>query len=146
MKLAEIFKNKVKKVQAPGLSNAPAKAAEKQRPANLSQPIVISPVQQQCQARSQTMIKTGDTTNAPLLPRVVIPMMSRSAPPRVPTRSQNLSRRNLLQDNFWDMESANMAIVLSTHHCSQQHCTNAFFHPVTGKQMEYTALVKNPNL
>jgi predicted RNase H-like nuclease len=36
-KLAEIFKNKFQKVQAPGLSNAPAKAAENKKPAVLSQ-------------------------------------------------------------------------------------------------------------
>jgi hypothetical protein len=44
-KLAEIFKNKFQKVQAPGLSNAPAKAAENKRPADLSHPILTSPVQ-----------------------------------------------------------------------------------------------------
>jgi hypothetical protein len=38
-KLAEFFKNKFQKVQAPGLSNAPAKAAENKKPAVLSQPI-----------------------------------------------------------------------------------------------------------
>jgi hypothetical protein len=38
-KLAEIFKNKFQKAQAPGLSNAPAKAAEnkKKRPTFLNQ-------------------------------------------------------------------------------------------------------------
>jgi hypothetical protein len=44
------------------------------------------------------------------------------------------------------MESANMAIALGDHHWSQQHCANAVFHPVTGKEMEYTALMKDPNL
>jgi hypothetical protein len=44
------------------------------------------------------------------------------------------------------MESANMAISLGTHHCSQQHCGNAVVHPVTGKEMEYTAFMKDPNL
>jgi hypothetical protein len=102
-KLAYIFKNKFKKVQAPGLSNAPAKAAENKRPADLSQPILTSPVQQQYQTISKTIINTGYTTNAPLLPRVVTPMTGRAAPPRVPARSQNLSAQNLSQDDFWDM-------------------------------------------
>jgi hypothetical protein len=115
-KLAEIFKNKFQKVQAPGLSNVPAKDAEKKIPADLSHPILISPVHQHCQTRSQTIINTEDTTNTPLLPRVVTPMTGRAAPPRVPTRSQNLSPRNLLQDDFWDMQTANMAIALGTHH------------------------------
>jgi hypothetical protein len=145
-KLAEIFKNKFQKVQAPGLSNAPAKAAENKRPAVLTQPLLTSPMQQQYQARSQTIINTGDTTTAPLLPRVVTPMTGRDAPPRVPMRSQNLSPRNLSQNVFLDMESANMEISYGTHHWSQQHCANAVVHPITGKEMEHTALIKDPNL
>jgi hypothetical protein len=88
-KLAEIFKNKFQKVQAPGLSNAPAKAAENKRPAVLFEPILNSPMQQQYPTRSQTIINTGDSTTTSLLPRVVTPMTGRAAPPRVPTRSQN---------------------------------------------------------
>jgi hypothetical protein len=61
-------------------------------------------------------------------------------------RSQNLSPRNMLQDDFWDMESVNMAIALGTHHWSQDYSANSVVHPVTGKEMEYTALMKDPNL
>jgi hypothetical protein len=61
-------------------------------------------------------------------------------------RSQNLSPRNLSQNDFWDMETANMAIALGNHHWSQQYHANAVVHPVTGKEMEYTALVKDPSL
>jgi hypothetical protein len=39
-----------------------------------------------------------------------------------------------------------MAIALGTHHWSPQHCVNEVVHPVTGKEMEYTALMKDPNL
>jgi hypothetical protein len=39
-----------------------------------------------------------------------------------------------------------MVIALGNHHWSQQHCENAVVHPVTGKEMEYTALMKDPNL
>jgi hypothetical protein len=124
-KLADIFKNKFQKVQAPELSNAPAKAAENKRPAVLSQPILTSPMQQQYQKISQTTINTGYTTTTPLLLRVVIPVTGWVAPPRVPTRSQNLSPRNLSEDDFWGMESANMVIALGTRHCSQQHFVNA---------------------
>jgi hypothetical protein len=120
-KLAEIFKNNFQKLQTPGLSNAPAKAAETKIPANLSHPILASPAHQKCQTRSQTIINAKDTTNTPLLPRVVTPMTGRLAPPRVPMRSQNLPPRNLSQDDFWDMESANMEIALGKHHWSQQH-------------------------
>jgi hypothetical protein len=145
-KLAEIFKNKFQKVQTPGLSNAPAKAAEKKIPAKFSHQILASPVHHHCQTRSQMIINAKDTTNAPLLPRVVTPMTGRLAPPRVPMRSQNLSHINLSQDAFWDMETANMEIFLGTHHWSQQHYANAVVHPVTGKEMEYTALMKGPSL
>jgi hypothetical protein len=44
-KLAEIFKNKFQKVQTPRLSNAPAKTAENKIPADLSHPILTSPLQ-----------------------------------------------------------------------------------------------------
>jgi hypothetical protein len=145
-KLAEIFKNKFQKVQTPGLSNAPAMAAENKIQANLSHKILASPVHQQCQTISQTTINARDTTNAPLLPRVVTPMTGRSAPPRVPMRSQNLSPRDLSQDDFWDMETANMAIALGNHYWSQQHCANVVVHLVTGKEMEYTALMKDLSL
>jgi hypothetical protein len=100
-KLAEIFKNNFQKVKAPELSNAPVKAVGNKRPAVLDQPIQTSPMQQQYQTRSQTTINTGDTTTMSLLPRVATPLTGRAAPPRVPTRSQNLSPRNLSQDDFW---------------------------------------------
>jgi hypothetical protein len=60
--------------------------------------------------------------------------------------SQNLSPRNLSQDDFRDTETANMEIALGNHHWSQQHCANAVVNPVTGKEMEYTALMKDPSL
>jgi hypothetical protein len=97
------------------------------------------------QKRSQTTIHAQDITNAPLLPRVVTPMMSRPATPRVLIRSQNISPRNLSQDDFCGMDTANMAIALGNHHCSQQHQANAVVHPITGKEMEYMALMKDPS-
>jgi hypothetical protein len=39
-----------------------------------------------------------------------------------------------------------MAIALGNHHWSQQHQANAVVHPVTGKEMEYMALMKDPRL
>jgi hypothetical protein len=131
--LAEILKTKFQKVQTQGLPNVPATASEHTIPANLSHTILASPVHQQRQTISQTIIDTKDTTNAPLLPRVVTPMTIRSAPPRVPMRSQNLSPINLSQDDFWDMETANMAIAFVNHQWSQQHHANAVVHLVTGK-------------
>jgi hypothetical protein len=39
-----------------------------------------------------------------------------------------------------------MAIALGDNHWSQQHLANAVIHPDTGKEMEYTALMKDPQL
>jgi hypothetical protein len=98
------------------------------------------------QTRSQTTIYAQDIANAPLLTRVVTPVTRTSSPPRVPTRTENLSPRNLSQYAFYDMDTSHMAIALGNHHWSQQHQANAVVHPVTGKEMEYTALMKDPPL
>jgi hypothetical protein len=44
------------------------------------------------------------------------------------------------------MDTAHMAIALGYNHWSQQHQANAVIHPVTGKEMEYMALMKDPRL
>jgi hypothetical protein len=44
------------------------------------------------------------------------------------------------------MDTAHMAISLWNHHWSQQHQDNAVAHPVTGKEMEYMELMKDPRL
>jgi hypothetical protein len=142
--LAEILKNKFQKVKSPELSNAPIKAAENKRPAVMAKPILTSPMQNKHQTRSKKTINTEGATNTPLLPRVITPMTGQAAPPRVPKLSQNLSPRNLSQDDFWNMETANIAVALGPNHWYQQHFSNAVVHPVTGKQMEYMALMKDP--
>jgi hypothetical protein len=48
-------------------------------------------------------------------------------------RSQNLSPRNLSQDEFFNMETDKMAIALENHHLSQQHHANVVVHQVTEK-------------
>jgi hypothetical protein len=98
--LAEIFKNKFQKVHIPELPNAPAKAAQRTFPAESSNPILASPMPPQLQTRSHTTIHAQDITNAPSLPRVVIPMTSRPAPPRVPMRSQHLYPGTCPKTNF----------------------------------------------
>jgi hypothetical protein len=143
--LAEMFKNKFQKVQIPGLPTAPAKVAERKLPAESSNPILASPMPPQRQTRSQKD-HAQHITNAPLLPRVVTPMRSQPAPPRVPRRSQNLSSRKLFQDDFCGMDTSHMAIALRNRHWSQQHQSNAVVHPITGKEMEYMALMKDPRL
>jgi hypothetical protein len=44
------------------------------------------------------------------------------------------------------MDTAHMAISLGNNHCSQQHHANEVIHPVTGKEMEYMALLKDLRL
>jgi hypothetical protein len=112
--LAEIFKNKFQKLKSLELSHSPIKATENKRPHVLTQPILSSPQQHKYQTRSQTTINTGNASNTPLLPRVITPMTGQAASLRVPTRSQNLSPRNLSQNDFWSMGTANMAIALVT--------------------------------
>jgi hypothetical protein len=144
--LAEIFKLKLQKVHTPALPAAPPKVTQCTCLAESSNPIFASPMPPPHQTISQTTIHARDITNAPLLPRVVTPMMSQPSPPRVPTRSQSLSPRNFSQDDFCGMDTAHMAIALGNHHWSQQHQANAVVHPITGKEMEYMALMKDPRL
>jgi hypothetical protein len=143
--LAEIFKLKLQKVHTPTLPAAPPKVTQRTYLAESSNPILASPMPPSHQTRSQTIIHAQDT-NAPLLPRVVTPMTHHPLPPRVTTRSQSLSPRNLSQDNLCGMDTAHMASSLGNHHGSQQHQANAVIHPITRKEMECMALMKDPRL
>jgi hypothetical protein len=44
------------------------------------------------------------------------------------------------------MDTAHMAIVFGDNHWSQQRQANAIIHPITGKEMEYMALMKDSRL
>jgi hypothetical protein len=109
-------------------------------------PILGSPMPPPRQTRSQKTIHARDITTAPLLPRVATPSTLNPSPPRVPTRSRNLSPRNLFQDEFCGMDTSHMAIALGNNHWSQHHLAKAVIHPITGKEMEYMALMKDPRL
>jgi hypothetical protein len=98
------------------------------------------------QTRSQTTIHTQDIPSVPLPPRVVIPRTLHPSPPRVPSRSQRFSPQNLSQDGFCGMDTSHMAISLGDNDRSRKHQANAVIHPVTGKEMEYPALMKDPRL
>jgi hypothetical protein len=144
--LAEILKLKFQKVHIPTLPAPPAKVTQRACLAESSNTILASTMPPLRQTRSQTTIYARDMTNALLLPRVVTPMTSQPSSPRVPRRSQNLSPRNLSQDDFCGMDTAHMAIALGNNHWSQVHQANAVVHPITGKEMEYMALMKDPRL
>jgi hypothetical protein len=53
---------------------------------------------------------------------------------------------NLSQDYFWNMETSNQAITLGANHWKNQKFAHAVVHPMTGKQMEYMALMEDPDL
>jgi hypothetical protein len=138
--LEKIFKLKLQKVQTPALPAASPKVALLPCLAESSNLILASPMPLPRQMRSQTTIHTRDIANAPLLPRLVTPVTRTSSPRRVPTRSHNLSPRNLSQDAFYGMDTAHMAIALGNHQA------NTVVHPVTEKEMEYMALMKDSRL
>jgi hypothetical protein len=142
--LAKIFKLKLRQPPPPTLQAAPPTVKLHTGFAESSNPILASPMPPPRQTRSQTTIHARDIINVPLLPRVVTPITRNPSPPRVPTRSRNLSPHNLSQDNFCDMDTAHMAIVLGNNHWSQQHLANAVIHPITRREMEYMALMKDP--
>jgi hypothetical protein len=142
--LATIFKLKLRQTPTPTLPAAPPAVKQRTCLAKSSNPILASPRPLPRQTRSQTTIHTQGMINAPLLPRVPTPRTLNPSPPRVPTLSQNLSPRNLSQSDFCGMDTAHMAIALGNNHWSQQHLENAIINPVTGKEMEYMALMKDP--
>jgi hypothetical protein len=98
--LAAIFKLKLRQTPPPTLTAAPPTVKQLTCLAESSNPILASPMPLPHHTRSQTTIHTQDISNAPLLPRVVTPRTLNPSPPRVPTRSQNLSPRNLSQNDF----------------------------------------------
>jgi hypothetical protein len=63
-----------------------------------------------------------------------------------PLAPRRLSPRNLSQDDFCGMSTSHMAIALGNNHWSQRHHANTVIHPITGKEMEYLALMKDPLL
>jgi hypothetical protein len=144
--MAKIFKLKLRQTPPLALPAAPPTVKLRTCLAKSSHPILASPMPPPRQTRSQTTIHTQGITNAPLLPRVVTPMTRNPSPPRAPTRSRNLSPHNLSQDDFCGMDTAHMAIALGNNHWSQQHLANSVIHPVTGKEMEYMALMQDPRL
>jgi hypothetical protein len=144
--LATIFKLKLRQTPPPTLPAALPTVKQRTCLAESSNPLLASPMPLLRQTRSQTTIHAQDITNAPLLPRVVTPKNSNPSPPRVPTRSQNLSPRNLSQNDLCGMYTSHMAIALGNNHWSQHHLANAIIHPVTGREMEYMALMKDPRL
>jgi hypothetical protein len=144
--LAAIFKLKLRQPFFTGTHAAPTTIVQRRNLAPTSNQILNLSMPISRQTRPQKTIHTQNIPNVPLPPRVVTPRSISQPPPRVPTGSQRLSPRNLSQDDFCGMDSSQMAISLGHTHWSQRHHANAVIHPVTGKEMEYSALMKDPRL
>jgi hypothetical protein len=142
--LAEIFKLKIEKSYIPKIPAPPAKVTQRSCLDESSNPMLTSPMPPTRQTISQATVHAGDITNARSLPRVVTTMMSQPSPPRVPRRSQNIAPRTFSQDDFCFMDTAHMSIALGNHHWYKVYQSNAVAHPITGKEMEYMALMKDP--
>jgi hypothetical protein len=144
--LAAIFKLKIQQAPSPVTQASPVTII--QRPNLIPFPALISasPMLTKRQTRSQTTIHTPAIPDRPLPPRVVSPPTLHHSPPRVPNGSLELTPRNLSQDDFCEMDTAHMAIALGHNHWSQRHHANAVIYPITGKEMEYWALMKNSRL
>jgi hypothetical protein len=146
MNLAAIFKLKLQQAPFPATQASPATLVQRPSLIPSTNQILNSPMPLRRQTISQTTIHTQDIPNVPSPPRVVTPRTIRLSPLRVPSGSWRLSPRNLSQDDFCGMDSSHMAIALGNSHWSQRHQDNAVIHPVTGKEMEYSALMKDPRL
>jgi hypothetical protein len=142
--LAAIFKLKLQQSPSPAPQAAPPMVFPHPSIAPSSNQILNSLRNIARQMRSQMTIHTQDIPNVPLSPRVIIPRTLRQSPPRVPYRSQSLSPRNFSKDYFCSMDSAHMAIALGQNHWSKHHQSNTVIHPVSGKEMDYLALTKDP--
>jgi hypothetical protein len=131
--LAAIFK--LKSHQAPSLVTQASPVTVVPHPIIIPLPthILNSPMPSRRQTISQTTIHTPDTPD-------------RHSPPRMPTGSRQLAPRNLSQDDFCGMDTAHMTIALGKNHWSQWHHANAVIHPVPSREMEYSALMRDPRL
>jgi hypothetical protein len=96
--------------------------------------------------RSETTIHTQDIPNVQLSPRMVTPRTLGPSPTRLPTCSQRLSPHNLSQYDLCGMDTAHMNIALGDNHWYRQNLANAVINPITGKEIKYMAIMKDPLL
>jgi hypothetical protein len=60
--------------------------------------------------------------------------------------SPQLDKKDLCGVDTAHMDTTHVAIALRNHHWSQQLQANAVIHPITGKEMEYMALMNDPRI
>jgi hypothetical protein len=142
--LAEIFTRKFKKVDAQNIQTAPQDAAATKQQNSQPQPKITSPTKKNHQQPAQTNVNQA-FENVQQPPRVVAPATRPAAPPRVQARTRQLSPRNFYRD-FLDIGGANCAIVFGKNHWTTTTMMNAVTYPVTGKEMQYKDLLRDPYL
>jgi hypothetical protein len=104
----------------------------------------MSPIKKNHQQASQTNTNQA-LENVQHHRRVVTPAPRPAAPPRVQARTHQLFPRNLSWD-FLDIGGASCAIAFGKNHWTMTPMMNSVIHPVTGKEMQYTDLMKDPDL
>jgi hypothetical protein len=92
--LAEIFTKKFKKADAHNIQPAPQKYLAIKEPTPKAQPIINSPIKRNYRTRSQTKVRQA-LENVQEPPWVITPATRSATPLRVPTRTRQLSPRNL---------------------------------------------------
>jgi hypothetical protein len=142
--LSEIFTRKLKKPEANNVPPSQQKTVSNKLQDSELQPVITSPIRHNNQSRTETNAnQTFENVQQP--PRVVTPATRRAAPPRVQARPHQLSPRNLYQD-LLDLRGANCAIAFGEYHWTKTQMMNSVIHPITGKEMQYKDLVKDPDL
>jgi hypothetical protein len=151
--LATIFKNNFQKPSAPELIQAPVKAAENKQPSALVQPILTSPMTHNYQTRSQQVSPTLPANVSQCQPVSQLAITSEgghtscqdgSTSEGADTGAQPFSKELVTRRLFGYGKF--QAISLGTNLWTNIQLENDVVHPVTGKEMEYKTLLKDPVL
>jgi hypothetical protein len=140
-KLSEIFTRKFKKQEKPDPTPKPEKLHGIQRDVAPEASILYPPIQNHITRTNPTATHFSEGRQPP--PRVVTPAARRVLPLRVKERAQQLSPLNLSRD-FLELGAANCACPLGDNHWTKTPMMNYVIHPVTGKEMQYKDLMKDP--
>jgi hypothetical protein len=140
-KLSEIFTRKFKKQEKPDPTPKQEKLHGIQRDVVPEASILSPPIQNHITRTNPTSTRFSEGRQPP--PRVVTPATRRVSPPRVKARAQQLSPRNLSRD-FLDLGAANCVCALGDNHWTKTPMMNSVIHHVTGKEMQYKDLMKDP--
>jgi hypothetical protein len=142
--LEDIFTRKFQKPESTNVPPAPQKTAANKRQYSQPQTVFTSPIRKNHQKLCRTNINQA-LENVQQPPRVVTPATRPASPPRVQARTHQLSPRNLSRD-FLDIGGANCAIAFGENHWKTTPMMNSVTHPLTGKEMQYKDLMKDPEL